>query len=93
MIEIHITSTANSVDAALEEIADILAAKVKEKLASPNDCISQRQAYKEFGQGNVKRWLRQERLQPVSKRPGKIEYRRSDLLICHQKVQDYFAKN
>lgn len=50
--------------------------------------LSQRQAYRIFGQANVKRW-RDEGLVTAHKRPGKIEYSYRELLICQQRVQDY----
>jgi hypothetical protein len=89
MIEIRIISTASTIDAALDDFAEVLAAKVRNKMDSPSDIISQRQAYREFGEGNVGRWRRQGKVAPVAKRPGKIEYKRSDLLICQMRMQDY----
>lgn len=50
--------------------------------------LSQRQAYRMFGQANVKRW-RDEGLVTAHKRPGKIEYSYRELLTCQQRVQDY----
>lgn len=88
MIEIRIISTASTIDAALEDFAEVLAAKVRKKMESPNEMVSQRQAYREFGPGNVMRWRREGKLTPVAKRPGKIEYRRSDLLLCQMRMQE-----
>ena len=45
---------------------------------------------KMFGQGNIRRWREKGLVEPVSKRPGKIEYRVSDLRILQQRKQDYF---
>ena len=47
-------------------------------------------AFKMFGQGNIRRWRKKGLLEPVSKRPGKLEYRVSDLRILQQRKQDYF---
>lgn len=92
MIEIHIISTASTIDAALDDFAEVLATKVRKKLESPDEIMSQRQAYREFGQGNVSRWRREGKVAPVAKRPGKIEYKRSDLQICQMRMQDYFQQ-
>ncbi len=89
MIEIRIISTASTIDAALDDFAEVLAAKVRNKMDNPSDVVSQRQAYREFGSGNVMRWRREGKVAPVAKRPGKIEYKRSDLLICQMRMQDY----
>lgn len=51
--------------------------------------ISQRQAYTIFGRGNVDRWRRQGKIEPC-KRPGKVEYRTSELRALQSKKQDYF---
>ena len=90
MIEIRIISTAATIDAALDDFAEVLAAKLRNKMSSPSDIVSQNQAYREFGEGNVVRWRREGKVAPVAKRPEKIEYRRSDLLICQMRMQDYF---
>ena len=45
---------------------------------------------KMFGQGNIRRWREKGLVEPVSKCPGKIEYRVSDLRILQQRKQDYF---
>lgn len=53
------------------------------------ETISQRQAYAMFGRGNVDRWRKQGKIEPC-KRPGKIEYRTSELRLLQQVKQDYF---
>lgn len=48
---------------------------------------------KEFGLtgvGNVRRWVKEGKLKPFSKRKGKIEYKVSDLQELHRREQDYF---
>ena len=62
---------------------------LRSELENPNEVISQNKAYKQFGQANVMRWVKEKRLMPVAKRPGKIEYRVSDLRICQSRFQDY----
>lgn len=51
--------------------------------------LSQREAFRRFGEGNVRRWLKQNLL-TIRKRPGKIEYQLSELLACQSRQQDYF---
>ena len=62
------------------------------QLTFPDKCVtySQNQAFKMFGQGNIRRWRQKGLVEPVSKRPGKIEYRISDLRLLQQRKQDYF---
>ena len=61
-------------------VNDVAATVVKMLSDTQNDAefISQRQAYAIFGRGNVDRWRRQGKIEP-HKRPGKIEYRTSEL--------------
>lgn len=74
----------------INDLANALAPKLKELEENPSDIISQNKAFKMFGQGNILRWRRQGQLKPVSKRPGKIEYRLSELRLLQQRPQDYF---
>lgn len=74
----------------LKDLAQVLAPMLKECMEDPSGIVSQRQAYRKFGEGNVKRWRRQLLLEPVAKRPGKIEYRIADLRTLQQRQQDYF---
>lgn len=69
-----------------------LAGRLAEQLASIEkqpEYISQRQAYSAFGRANVDRWRRSGKLEP-HKRPGKIEYRTSELRQLKNQSQDYF---
>lgn len=75
----------------INDLATAMVPKLQEALKNPSDIVSQRQAYKLFGQGNVNRWRARGLLEPVSKRPGKIEYKLSDLRILQQRKQDYFG--
>ena len=63
----------------IKDLAREIVAQTTEVLREPNDIISQNKAFKLFGAGNVRRWVKEEKLIPVSKRPGKIEYRVFDL--------------
>lgn len=53
------------------------------------EVVSQREAYRIFGEANVRRWFRQGLL-TVRKRPGKVEYLMSELHLCQSRQQDYF---
>ena len=74
----------------INDLATALVPKLMEAMENPSDLISQNKAFKMFGQGNIRRWREKGQLEPVSKRPGKIEYRLSDLRILQQRKQDYF---
>ena len=69
-----------------------LAAKVVYMIKQESDdpeYISQRQAVAMFGRANVERWRNQGKITP-HKRPGKIEYRTSELRLQQRTQQDYF---
>jgi hypothetical protein len=51
--------------------------------------ISQRKAFEHFGRSNVMRWKKQGKITPMI-RPGKVEYKSSELLLLQRTVQDYF---
>lgn len=51
--------------------------------------VSQRKAFAMFGRANVERWRNQGKITP-HKRPGKIEYRTSELRLQQRNQQDYF---
>lgn len=72
-------------------VNDLAATVVKMLSDARNDAeyISQRQAYAMFGRGNVDRWRRQGKIEP-HKRPGKMEYRTSELRALRRIKQDYF---
>jgi hypothetical protein len=73
----------------IKDLATVMAPMLKEAMSSPSEVVSQREAYRRFGQGNVKRWRDTGKLSPLSKRPGKVEYLISDLRILQQREQDY----
>ena len=70
------------VDDVATKVVELMNAKIPER-------ISQRQAYKLYGRGNVERWLRHGKLHTF-KRPGKIEYITSELVKEKSREQDYF---
>lgn len=74
----------------INNLATALVPKIREAMRDESDVISQREAYRRFGQGNIKRWVKTGVLEPVSKRPGKVEYRLSDLRLLQVRKQDYF---
>jgi hypothetical protein len=75
----------------IKDLAREIVAQTTEVLREPNYIISQNKAFKLFGAGNVRRWVKEEKLIPVSKRPGKIEYRVFDLKRLQERQQDYFT--
>ena len=74
----------------VRDLAREIVALQTEALHTPNDIISQNEAYRRFGAGNVRRWLKEGLLIPISKRPGKIEYNVFDLKRLQERKQDYF---
>ena len=76
-------------DSFIADLADKVAERML-KITQDPEVISQRKAFEMFGRGNVERW-RKKRLVEPSKRPGKIEYRTSELRQLQAIQQDYFA--
>ena len=74
----------------VKDLAREIVALQTDALRLPNDIVSQNKAFKLFGEGNVRRWVKEEKLVPVSKRPGKIEYRIFDLKRLQERQQDYY---
>ena len=90
----------------VKDLAREIVALQTDTLRMPSDIVSQNKAFKLFGEGNVRRWVKEEKklfgegnvrrwvkeekLVPVSKRPGKIEYRVFDLKRLQERQQDYF---
>lgn len=79
-----------SYDKFVNDIASRMVAIMKEEAEKP-EFVSQREASRLFGRTNVERWRRTGIIQPV-KRPGKMEYRYSDLAKLYQAQQDYEQK-
>lgn len=90
MIQLAFPDKCVTYDTFINDLATALVPKLIEAMENPSNIISQRQAFKMFGQGNIRRWREKGLVEPVSKRPGKIEYRVSDLRILQQRKQDYF---
>lgn len=90
MLQIAFSDKCVTYETFINDLAAALVPKLMEAMENPSDIISQRRAFKIFGEGNIRRWLRQGHLKPFSKRPGKIEYKLSDLRILQQRQQDYF---
>ena len=86
MIQLAFPDKCVTYDTFINDLATALVPKLIEAMENPSNIISQRQAFKMFGQGNIRRW----REKGLGKRPGKIEYRVSDLRILQQRKQDYF---
>lgn len=71
----------------VNDVAARLASMIAESRADP-EVISQREAYRIFGRGNVDRWRRQGKISPC-KRPGKVEYITKELRLLQRTQQDY----
>lgn len=77
----------------LDDLATFLAPKIALMIKNPpKEIYSQRESMRIFGVGNVRRWVKEGKLKPFSKRKGKIEYKVSDLQELHRREQDYFLK-
>lgn len=74
-------------DAFLNDLAARIVGTMKADSNDP-EFVSQRKAYELFGRRNVERWKRQGKVVSY-KRPGKVEYRTSDLRLLQRTVQDY----
>lgn len=74
-------------DTFIRDVASSVVRMLSEVRDEP-DIVSQRQAYRIFGRGNVDRWRRQGLIEPC-KRPGKVEYRTADLRALQRTKQDY----
>lgn len=77
-------------DVFVKDLAREMLVQMTEAQRNPSGIISQNQAFKYYGAGNVRRWVSKGMIVPLSKRPGKVEYRVSDLDKLQQKLQDYF---
>lgn len=74
----------------IKDVAAEVVNLLKKDDADP-DYVSQRKAFEMFGRRNVERWRRQGKVSP-GKRPGKLEYRTSDLRQLQRTQQDYFTQ-
>ena len=90
MIQLMFSDKCVTYDTFIDDLTTALVPKLLKAMENPSDIISQNKAFKIFGQGNIRRWRQKGLVEPVSKRPGKIEYRISDLRLLQQRKQDYF---
>lgn len=77
-----------------ETFLNDVAAKIVGLLQADKDdpeFVSQRKAFEMFGRRNVERWRRLGKIEPC-KRPGRVEYRTSELRVLQRVKQDYFDK-
>ena len=75
-------------DTFLKDVASSVVKMLKEENDDP-EFVSHRKACSMFGRRNVERWRKQGLIEP-SKRPGRLEYRPSDLRYLQRQKQDYF---
>ena len=88
-IQIQFSDKCVSYDTFINDLATALVPKLRQVMEARRDVISQREAFRRYGQGNVLRWRRKEQLIPVAKRPGIIEYNVDDLEKLKSRHQDY----
>ena len=75
----------------LEDLATFLSPKIALLIKKKTKkYYSERESMRVFGSGNVRRWIKEGKLKPFSKRKGKTEYKVSDLQELHRREQDYF---
>ena len=71
----------------VDDVAARVVALLKKDQSDP-EVVSQRRAYDIFGRRNVERWRRLGKVKPC-KRPGRLEYRTSELRLLQRTEQDY----
>ena len=86
-LQIQFSDKVVSYDTSLTDLASRVVQMIKEDKDDP-EYISQRQAFKMFGKGNVLRWESKRKL-TTRKRPGKIEYQTAELRRLQRIEQDY----
>lgn len=92
MVQIILDENSGAYEAFIAKITDALAPKLVAMMKkTPQTVCSQSEAYRRYGTGNVRRWVKEGRLKPFAKRPGKIEYKISDLKTLFNQQQDYFS--
>lgn len=90
MLTLDFSDKSVSYDTFVQDVATSVVHLLTNAKQDP-EMISQRKAYQIFGRGNVDRWRKQGKIQPC-KRPGKVEYRTSELRKLHDTRQDYFDR-
>ena len=92
MVQIILDEDRGAYEAFIAKLTDALAPKLVAMMKkTPQTVCSQREAYRRYGTGNVRRWVKEGRLKPFAKRPGKIEYKISALKTLFNQQQDYFS--
>lgn len=87
MNTIEFTDRSVSYETFLDDLACRVANELEKRRALP-EYISQQQAFRIFGRANVERWRKTLQIEP-RKRPGKLEYKVSELRTLQTKIQDY----
>lgn len=88
MLTIDSENKSVSYDTFVRDIATSVV-NILEEVRNEPEFINQSQAYSMFGRANVDRWRRKGKIEPC-KRPGKVEYRTSELRALQRTKQDYF---
>ena len=88
MMQIAFADKVVTYDTFVNDVAAKVVAALRRAEALP-PYISQTKAFEKFGQGNVRRWRKEGKIEPRI-RPGKIEYEVSRLLELQNTIQDYF---
>lgn len=88
---LSIAGTEVSYDKFVSDVASRVVSLMKEEARKP-EFVSQREASRIFGRANVERWRRTGAVEPI-RRPGKLEYRYSDLRKQFEAQQDYEQKS
>ncbi len=78
-----------SYDKFLNDLASRVVNMMKNESARP-EYVSQREASRLFGRANVERWRKNGQID-IIKRPGKIEYRYTELKRLYEERQDYLS--
>lgn len=71
----------------LNDIASMVVRMLRNEVNDP-EYVSQRAAFRIFGRRNVERWRKLAKISPI-KRPGKLEYKTSELRYLQRTSQDY----
>ncbi len=80
-----------SLETFMDKLTDILVPKLVLAMKSPpTERVSKNAAIKMCGRGNIDRWIRTGKLEPVKVTPGKHEFLVKDLLRLKSVQQDYF---
>ena len=90
MMQLQFPDRCVTYDQFIHDLASVMVPKLKEAMTETNEVISQRMAFRMFGEGNVRRWAGKGLL-TIRKRPGKVEYNINELRLLQQRTQDYFS--